>query len=144
MDYSTSNPVLHCLSEFMFTELVMLSNHLILCHLSESFQSKGLLRVFSGIRIWKHRFFGAQSSLASRSHNLYVIIWTFVGKAMSLLFTMLSRFVIAFLPRSRHLLILWPQSLSAVILEPKNIESVTVFTFPLVFAMKTWDQLSWS
>ena len=61
---------------------------------------------------------------------------------MSLLFNMLSRFVIAFLPRSRHLLILWPQSLSAVILEPKNIEAVTVFSFPLIFAMKTWDQLS--
>ena len=51
---------------------------------------------------------------------------TFVGKVMSLLFTTLSRFVIAFLPRSKHLLISWLQSLSAVILEPKKIKSVTV------------------
>ena len=52
--------------------------------------------------------------------------WTFVGKEMSLLFNTLSRFVIAFLPRSKHLLISWLQSLSAVILEPKKIKSVTV------------------
>ena len=47
---------------------------------------------------------------------------------MSLLFNMLSRFAIAFLPRSKHLLISGPQSPSAVILEPKNIKSVTVAT----------------
>ena len=52
--------------------------------------------------------------------------WTFVGKVMSLLFNMLSRFLIAFLPRSKHLLISWLQSPSAVILEPKKIKSVTV------------------
>ena len=51
---------------------------------------------------------------------------TFVGKVMSLLFNMLSRFVIAFLPRSKYLLISWLQSPSAVILEPKKIKSVTV------------------
>ena len=50
----------------------------------------------------------------------------FVGKVMSLLFNMLSRLVIAFLPRSMHLLISWLQSPSAVILEPKKIRSVTV------------------
>ena len=44
--------------------------------------------------------------------------WTYVGKVMSLLFNMLSRFVIAFLSRSKHLLILWLQSPSAVILDP--------------------------
>ena len=48
----------------------------------------------------------------------------FVGKVMSLLFNMLSRFVIAFLPRSRRLLISWLQSPSAVILEPKKIKSL--------------------
>ena len=48
---------------------------------------------------------------------------TFVGKVMSLLFNMLSRLVIAFLPRSKHLLISWLQSSSAVILEPKKIVS---------------------
>ena len=52
--------------------------------------------------------------------------WTFVGKGMSLLFNMLSRLTIAFLPRSRHLLISRLQSPSAVILEPKKIKSLTV------------------
>ena len=52
--------------------------------------------------------------------------WTFVGKAMSLLFNMLSRLIIAFLPRSKCLLISWLQSPSAVILEPKKIKSATV------------------
>ena len=53
---------------------------------------------------------------------------TFVGKVMSLLFNMLSRFVIDFLPRSKHLLISWLQSPSAMILEFKKIKSVTVST----------------
>ena len=48
---------------------------------------------------------------------------------MSLLFNTLSRFVIAFLPRSKHLIISWLQSPSAVILEPKKIKSVTVSNF---------------
>ena len=52
--------------------------------------------------------------------------WTFVGKVMSLLFNMLSRLVIAFLPRSKRPLISWLQSPSAVILEPKKIKSLTV------------------
>ena len=55
-------------------------------------------------------------------------IQTFVGKVMSLLFNMLSRSVIAFLPRSKHLLISWLQSPSAVILEPQKIKSDTVST----------------
>ena len=55
--------------------------------------------------------------------------WTFVGKVMSLLFNMLSRFVIAFLPRSKHLLISWLQSPSAVILEPPQIKSLTLFIY---------------
>ena len=55
---------------------------------------------------------------------------TFVGKVMSLLFNMLSRFVIAFLPRNKHLfLISWLQSLVAVILELKKMKSVTVSIF---------------
>ena len=54
--------------------------------------------------------------------------WTFVGKVMSLLFNMLSRLVITFLPRSKHLLISWLQSPSAVILEPQKIKSDTVST----------------
>ena len=58
--------------------------------------------------------------------TIALTIRTFVGKVMSLLFNMLSRFVIAFLPRNRHLLISWLQSPSTVILEPKKIKSVTV------------------
>ena len=54
--------------------------------------------------------------------------WTVVGKIMSLLFNMLSRFAIVFLPRSKHLLISWLQSPSAVILEPPQIKSVTIST----------------
>ena len=53
---------------------------------------------------------------------------TFVGKVMSLLFTMLSRLVITFLPRSKRLLISWLQSPSTVILEPPEIKSATVST----------------
>ena len=52
--------------------------------------------------------------------------WTIVGKVMSLVFNMLSRLVIAFLPRSKRILISWLHSSSAVILEPKKIKSVTV------------------
>ena len=64
--------------------------------------------------------------------------WTFVGKVMSLLFNMLSRLVITFLPRSKRLLISWLQSPSAVILEPQNIKSATVYSVSHVslFAMK--------
>ena len=52
--------------------------------------------------------------------------WTLVGKVMSLLLNMLSRLVIAFLPRSKHLLISWLQSPSVVILEPRKIKSDTI------------------
>ena len=54
--------------------------------------------------------------------------WTFVGKVMSLLFNMLSKLVITFLPRSKRLLISWQQSPSAVILEPPKIKCDTVST----------------
>ena len=53
---------------------------------------------------------------------------TFVGKVMSLLFNMLSRLVITFLPRSKHLLLSWLQSPFAVILETPKIKSATIFT----------------
>ena len=54
--------------------------------------------------------------------------WTFVGKVISLLFNMLSRLAITFLPRSKRLLISWLQSPSTVILEPKKIKSDTIST----------------
>ena len=62
--------------------------------------------------------------------TIALTVWTFVGKVMPLLFdtVWVSRFVIAFLPRSKSLLISWWQSPSAVILEPKKIKSDTVYT----------------
>ena len=54
-------------------------------------------------------------------------IWTFVNKVMALLFNMLSRLVIAFLPRSKCLLISWLQSLSAVILQSKKKKNLSLF-----------------
>ena len=68
--------------------------------------------------------------------TIALTIQTFVGKVMSLLFKTLSRLVIAFLPGRKHLLIWWLQSPSAMILEPKKIKSVTVSTFPHLFALK--------
>ena len=67
--------------------------------------------------------------------------WTFVGKVMSLLFNMLSRLVITFLPRSKCLLISWLQSPSAVILVPPKINLSLFPLFPHLFAMKQWDQV---
>ena len=67
--------------------------------------------------------------------------WAFVGKAMSLLFNMLSKLVITFLERSKHLLISWLQSPSAVILEPRKIKSATVSTVSPSIPMKWWNQM---
>ena len=62
--------------------------------------------------------------------NIALTTQTFVSEVMSLLFNMLSRFVIAFLPRSKCLLLIsWLQSLSALILEPKKITFVTIAVF---------------
>ena len=61
--------------------------------------------------------------------------WIFVVKIICLLFNMVSRLVITFLPGSKHLLISWLQSLSAVILEPPKIKSATVSTVSPSFAM---------
>ena len=67
--------------------------------------------------------------VSSRSRKIIALTrWTFVGKVTSLLFNMLSRLVITFLPRSKCLLISWLQSPSAVILEPPKIKSNTVST----------------
>ena len=70
--------------------------------------------------------------------------WTFVSKVMSLLFNMLSRFVIAFLPRSKCLFISWLQSLSAVVLELKKIKSVTVSIVSPSTYHDMQDQMPWS
>ena len=66
--------------------------------------------------------------------TIALIRWTFVGKVISLIFSRLSRLVIAFLPRSKHLLISWLQSPSAVILEPQIVKSLTVsFVSPSIY-----------
>ena len=64
--------------------------------------------------------------------------WTFVGKVMSLLFNMLSKLVIAFLPRSKQIFISRLQSPSVVILEPEKIKSVTVSTVSHHFMANRW------
>ena len=63
---------------------------------------------------------------------------------MSLLFNMLSRLIITFLPRRKHLWISWLQSPSAVTLEPPKIKSVPYPLFPQLFPMKCWDRMLWS
>ena len=87
-------------------------------------------------------FFMVQLSYQYMTTGKTIVLtrWTFVGKVMSLLFNMLSRFIIAFIPRSKYLLISWLQSPSAVILKPKEIKSVTVSIFTL-FAMKRWNRM---
>ena len=72
--------------------------------------------------LWHSAFFMVQLSHAYMTigKTIALTIWTFISKVMSLLFNMLSRFVVAFLSRSKRLLISWLQSPSAVILEPKK------------------------
>ena len=91
---------------------------------------QGTLKILLQHHNSKASILGAQPSLWSNSH-IHTWLpcmtrWTFIGKVMSFLFNMLSRFVIAFLPRCKHLLMSWLQRLFAVILEPKKIKSVTV------------------
>ena len=78
--------------------------------------------------LWHMAFFIVQFSHPYMNTGKIIALtrWTFVGKVISLLFNMLSRLVIAFLPRSKRLLILQLQSSSAVILESKKIKFVTV------------------
>ena len=186
MNHSTPGLPVHHQHKPMSIELVMPSNHLIVCHplllLPSVFPS---IRVFSNesalcIRWPKYWSFSFNISLSNeypgmisfrmdwldllavqgtlkgllQHHSLKAsILWhsaffivqlshpymttgktiastrrTFVGKVMSLLFNMLSRLVITFLPRSKRLLISWVQSPSAVILEPPKIKSDTVST----------------
>ena len=101
-----------------------------------SFQSKGLSkRVLQhhsskASILWRSSFFIVQLShpYMTTGKTIALTRWTFVSKVVSLLFNMLSRLVIAFLPRDKHLLISWLQSPSAVILGPPKIKSVTVST----------------
>ena len=78
--------------------------------------------------LWRSVFFIVQLSYPYMTTGKTIAFtrWSFVGKVMSLLFNMLSRLVIAFLPRSNYLLISWLQTQSVVILEPKKIKFVTI------------------
>ena len=79
--------------------------------------------------LWRSAFFMVQLShpYMTTGKTIALTRQTFVHKVMSLLFNMLSRLVIAFLPRSKCLLISWLQSPSSVILEPKKIKSLTLY-----------------
>ena len=91
--------------------------------------------------LWCSSFLRVQLILLymTTGETIALAIPIFTGKLVSLLFNMLSRFVIAFLPRSYHLLISWLQLLFTMILEPTEIKFVTAFIFTHLFAMKWWD-----
>ena len=100
--------------------------------------SKGLSRVFSDTTVQKHLLPCSAFFIVQLSHpylmtgkTIALTRWTFVGKVMSLLFNMLSRLVITFLPRSKRLLISWLQSPSAVILELSKIVCHCFHCFPI-------------
>ena len=154
MDCSTPGfPVHHHLLELlklMSIELVMPSNHPILCR-----PLLFLPSIFPSIRVFSSeptpQFESINSSVLSflyrptlmsihdywKNHSFDIDNHDFVGKVMSLLFNMLSRLVMAFLPRNKSLLISWLQSQSVVILETKKIKSLSLFPLFLhLFAMK--------
>ena len=116
-----------------------------------SLQAKGLSRVFSNTTVQSINS-SVLSFLYSPAHihtwllgkTIALTRWTFVGKVMSLLFNMLSKLVLVLLPRSKCLLISWLQSSSTVILEPPKLSLLLFPLFPHLFAMKWWDQMSWS
>ena len=114
-----------------------------------SLQSKGLSRVFYNTTasiLWHPAFFMVQLSqlYMSTGKTIDLTIWTFVSKLMSLLFNMLSSFVIAFLYRSKHLLI----SLLLVTIHSdfgaQEHKMSALPIFPLLVIMKWWDQMLWS
>ena len=88
-------------------------------------------RLKASVLLWSAFFVVQLSHLYMTTRKTIALaIWTFVGKVMSLLFNRLSRFVLAFPPRSKHLLISWLQSPSTVILKPKKIKSSLLSLFP--------------
>ena len=100
-----------------------------------SLKSKGLLRVLQHHNskasiLWRSAFMiQLIHPYITTGKTIALTGWTFVGKVIGLLFSTLSRFVIAFLPRSKCLLISWLHSPSAMILDPKKIKLVTISTF---------------
>ena len=97
---------------------------------------------------WHSDFFVVQLShpYMTTGKTIALTRWTFVGKVMSLLSNILSRLVIAFLPRSKHLLISWLQSPSQVILEPSNLTLQKRIAFSLLIYPTSWILVlvSWS
>ena len=94
--------------------------------------------------LWRSAFYVVQLShpYMTTGKTIALTRWTFVGKVLSLLFNMLSRLVMTFLPRSKRLLISWLQSPSAVILEPPKIKSATVSTVsPVCFEVMGLDAM---
>ena len=120
---SPSNEYLGLIS-FMIDWFILVAVHVNLKSLLQQHNSKASI-------LWHSAFFMDQLShpYTTTGKTIALTIQTF-GYVMSLLFNMLSRFVISFLPRSKCLLISWLQSLSTVILQPKKIKSVTASTFP--------------
>ena len=104
-------------------------SHLQQCQKEENIQEL-YIYIHSSKAFWCSAFFIVQLShpYMTTGKTIALTRRTFVDKVMSLLFNMLSRLVITFLPRSKRFLISWLQSPSAVILEPRNIKSVTVST----------------
>ena len=112
-----------------------------------SLLSKGLSRVFSNTTVQRHQFFMLNllydpnlTSIHEYRKIITLTTQTFVSKVVPLLSNTLSRFVIAFLPRSKHFF----NFKSEVILEVRKIKSVCFHCFPHLFAMKWWDQMPWS
>ena len=111
-----------------------------------SLQSKELSRVFSSTTIQKHQFFSIQllygptlTSLYDYWKNHRVDYSHLCEQSKVSVFDMLSRFVIAFLPKNKYLLISWLWLPSTMILEPRKIKSAPASTFPLLFALRWWD-----
>ena len=111
-----------------------------------SLQSKELSRVFSSTTIeiinssvLSLLYGPSLKSIHTTGKIIALTIWTFVGKVISLLFNMLSRFFMAFLPRSKHLLISWLWPPSAVILESKKIKYVSASTFSSLCLWCIWN-----
>ena len=108
------------------------------------------LRSSKASLFWYSAFFMVQLSHPNMTTGKTIALtrWAFVGKVMSLLFNMLSRLVIAFLPRSKCLLISWLPSPSAVILKPKKIKSIVspsiCHEVMGLDAMKWWDWMPWA
>ena len=117
-----------------------------------SLQSKGFSRVFSNTTVRKHQLFGTQPFLWSNSHigtwplekTIDLTRWIFVGKVMSLLFNMLSRSVLTFLPRSKCLNFMAAITVSSDFGAQESKICHCFHFSPILFARKWWDWMPWS